>query len=299
MTKNRTEPKLLEVNNIVKRYGDLKAVNDISFSIGKGICFGLLGPNGAGKTTALEAIENITPIDSGEILYKGKKRSRQFKEEIGIQFQATELLGMLTVSETLKTFKALYPKTQDFKNLMSLCNLEDIKNNRNDKLSGGQKQRLLLAVALVNSPALLFLDEPSTGMDPQARRNMWDIIDSIKSSGKTVILTTHYMEEAQYLCDEIAIMDNGKIIAQGSPKELIQKHCDKSAIILPEDIIPELDSFKFEYLKINGNIEILTEDINSSIKKLIANGISLNHMSVRSPNLEDVFLTLTGKKLRE
>ena len=299
MTKNRTEPKLLEVNNIVKRYGDLKAVNDISFSIGKGICFGLLGPNGAGKTTALEAIENITPIDSGEILYKGKKRSRQFKEEIGIQFQATELLGMLTVSETLKTFKALYSKTQDFINLMSLCNLEDIKNNRNDKLSGGQKQRLLLAVALVNSPALLFLDEPSTGMDPQARRNMWDIIDSIKSSGKTVILTTHYMEEAQYLCDEIAIMDNGKIIAQGSPKELIQKHCDKSAIILPEDIIPELDRFKFEYLKINGNIEILTEDINSSIKELIANGISLNHMSVRSPNLEDVFLTLTGKKLRE
>jgi ABC-2 type transport system ATP-binding protein len=299
MTKNRTEPKLLEVNNIVKRYGDLNAVNDISFSIGKGICFGLLGPNGAGKTTALEAIENITPIDSGEILYKGKKRSRQFKEEIGIQFQATELLGMLTVSETLKTFKALYSKTQDFENLMSLCNLEDIKNNRNDKLSGGQKQRLLLAVALVNSPALLFLDEPSTGMDPQARRNMWDIIDSIKSSGKTVILTTHYMEEAQYLCDEIAIMDNGKIIAQGSPKELIQKHCDKSAIILPEDIIPELDSIKFEYLKINGNIEILTEDINSSIKELIANGISLNHMSVRSPNLEDVFLTLTGKKLRE
>lgn len=298
MTKS-TDTKLLEVKNIVKRFGDLKAVDNISFSIGKGICFGLLGPNGAGKTTALEAIENITEIDSGQILYKGKERSRQFKEEIGIQFQATELLGMLTVSETLKTFKALYAKTQDFKHLMDLCKLEDIKDNRNDKLSGGQKQRLLLAVALVNSPALLFLDEPSTGMDPQARRNMWDIIDSIKASGKTVILTTHYMEEAQYLCDEIAIMDNGKIIAQGSPKELIQKYCDRSAILLPEEIEPVLKEYKFNYSKINGNIEILTDDINSSIKELITNGINLNQMSVRSPNLEDVFLTLTGKKLRE
>ncbi len=299
MTENITEPILLEVKNIVKAYGELKAVNDISFSIGKGICFGLLGPNGAGKTTALEAIENIIKIDSGTILYKGKDRSRQFKEEIGIQFQATELLGMLSVSETLATFKSLYSETQDLETLIDLCKLDDIKDNRNDRLSGGQKQRLLLAVALVNSPELLFLDEPSTGMDPQARRNMWDIIESVKASGKTVILTTHYMEEAQYLCDEIAIMDNGKIIAKGSPKDLIKTHCRKSAIILPQEVVNEPDSLKIKYTYVNGNIEILTDHINDSIEHLILNGINLNDMSVRSPNLEDVFLTLTGKKLRE
>jgi ABC-2 type transport system ATP-binding protein len=216
---------LLEVRHLVKTYKTLTAVDDVSFAIQKGICFGLLGPNGAGKTTTIEMMEGILSATSGEVLYKGSPRTGAFNEEIGIQFQHTALLSFLTVRETLKTFQKLYHKTADIDSLLAICNLLDIQNQYNDRISGGQRQRLLLALALVNRPELLFLDEPSTGLDPQARRNLWDIVLNIKSQGKTIILTTHYMEEAQLLCDEIAIMDCGRIIARGTVSDLINMHC--------------------------------------------------------------------------
>ncbi len=216
---------LLEVRRLTKTYKSFKAVNDVSFSIRQGQCFGLLGPNGAGKTTTIEMMEGIISPLSGEILYKGSPRNSAFFQEIGIQFQHTALLSFLTVKETLKTFQKLYNNVDDIDSLITICNLQDIQNQYHNRISGGQRQRLLLALSLVNRPELLFLDEPSTGLDPQARRNLWDIIQRIKSQGKTIVLTTHNMEEAQILCDEVAIMDKGQIIANGSVEELINRYC--------------------------------------------------------------------------
>ena len=224
---------ILEVKNLTKTYGRLVAVNDVSFAIRAGICFGLLGPNGAGKTTTLEVIENILTPSSGDILYKGQPRTTKFKNEVGIQFQDTSLLAMLTVWETLQVFKALYQDTEDLNSLVERCQLQEFKHQRHENLSGGQRQRFLLALALVNRPHLLFLDEPSTGLDPQARRNLWHIVNAIKASGKTIILTTHYMEEAQHLCDEVAIMDHGRIIARDAPETLIRTHCQGVTVVLP------------------------------------------------------------------
>ncbi len=216
---------LLDVRHLVKTYKYLTAVDDVSFTIASGICFGLLGPNGAGKTTTIEMLEGIIAPTSGDIYYKGAPRSGNFSENIGIQFQNTALLSFLTVRETLRTFQRLYHKSADIDSLLTACNLTDIQHRYNDRISGGQRQRLLLAIALVNQPELLFLDEPSTGMDPQARHNLWDIITNFRAQGNTIILTTHYMEEAQTLCDEVAIMDGGRIITSGSVSDLINRYC--------------------------------------------------------------------------
>jgi ABC-2 type transport system ATP-binding protein len=211
---------ILNVKNLKKYFSDVKAVDGIDLSIESGICFGLLGPNGAGKTTTIEVIEGILNPTAGEILYKGNSRKNNFKEEIGIQFQNTELPQYLTVKETLETFCRLYNKQCEIDYLIEICHLKDILKRDNRKISGGQKQRLLLAMALVNDPELLFLDEPTTGLDPQARRHLWEIVKNIKSQKKTIVLTTHYMEEAEILCDKIAIMDHGKIIEYGTTEEL-------------------------------------------------------------------------------
>ena len=213
---------LLEVIELVKTYGQIPAVKGISFMIEPGCCFGLLGPNGAGKTTTIEVIEDVIPPTSGQILFNGNPRAANFHDDVGIQFQSTALLGFLTVRETLQTFRNLYIRGANVDHLIELCRLEEFQHQYNDKISGGQRQRFLLALALINNPRLLFLDEPSTGLDPQARRNLWQLISSIKSEGKTIVLTTHYMEEAQRLCDEVAIMDYGKIIARGAPQDLIR-----------------------------------------------------------------------------
>ncbi|MBU1055111.1 MAG: ABC transporter ATP-binding protein [Proteobacteria bacterium] len=291
---------LLEIKNLVKKYKEVVAVDGISFLVREGTCFGLIGPNGAGKTTTIEVIEDIIPPTSGEILYKGKLRSSSFKQEVGIQFQETALLSGLTLRETLKVFKNLYSKSADIEEIIDICNLREIQKRINDKISGGQKQRLMLALAMINKPELMFLDEPSTGLDPQARRNLWAIIQKIKEKGKTIILTTHYMEEAQRLCDEIAIMDNGKIIAQGTPGQLIKKHCDEITVILPKHSIAfSLSKIPFKYREINGNIEIRTNNINSCLNMLIAESTDLTELDIRSPNLENVFLNLTGRQLRD
>ncbi len=202
----------LEARKLVKQYPSVLAVNEVSFEVRAGICFGLLGPNGAGKTTTVEIIEGVTPATSGDVYYFGKPAGRKFREEAGIQFQNTALQDFLTVRETLEMFQSLYDRQADLEHIIRECSLEDLQDRDNRKLSGGQRQRLFLAVALVNKPRLVFLDEPTTGLDPQARRNFWELVNRIMSDGTTVILTTHYMDEAQILCDEIAIMDVGQII---------------------------------------------------------------------------------------
>ena len=291
---------ILEVKNLVKKYNQLVAVDGISFALRQGVCFGLLGPNGAGKTTTIEVIEDVIPPTAGEILYKGAPRRPSFREEVGIQFQSTALLNFLTVRETLETFQSFFTKTATVEELVRLCRLAEFLDQYNDKISGGQRQRFLLALALINRPELLFLDEPSTGLDPQARRNLWNLIQGIKAEGKTIILTTHYMEEAQYLCDEVAIMDYGKIIAQGTPAELIRQYSRGITVVLPRHRFAlEADSFPLPVREVKDTIEIKTDDVNQCLKQLITHGVDLFDITVRSPNLETVFLNLTGRKLRE
>jgi len=291
---------ILKVSNLVKHYRTVDAVNGISFTLPQGICFGLLGPNGAGKTTALEVIEGIISSTSGEVLYKGVPKTDSFREEVGIQFQHTTLLNFMTVRETVLTFRSLYQETESFDHLVDMCKLHDILDQMNNKISGGQAQRLMLALALVNKPKIIFLDEPSTGLDPQARRYLWEIIRRIKEAGKTIVLTTHSMDEAEYLCDEIAIMDHGLIIAQGSPAELINRHCEYGTISLPRNNISmPLADLPLPYREVNGRIEIMTDKVNTGIEKLLSININLADMTVHSPNLEDVFLNLTGRKLRD
>jgi ABC-2 type transport system ATP-binding protein len=291
---------ILEVRNLKKEYKSTVAVADFSLSFPEGVCMGLLGPNGAGKTTAIEIIEDIIEPTAGEILYRGKPRSQSFREEVGIQFQHTSLLNFLTVTETLRTFASLFSDPEDLNILIEKCQLSPILQRMNNKLSGGQLQRLLLALALINKPNLIFLDEPSTGLDPQARRNLWAIVDEIKDEGKTVILTTHSMEEAEYLCDRVAIMDMGQIIAEGSPQELIETHCGSSSIFLPIDFdINILKSLHNGWSRENNRIRIDCDDIHKVIGELTSLGANLTGMSIGAANLEDVFLRLTGRQLRE
>ncbi len=223
---------LLEVTQLVKKYPSILAVNGVSFSLKAGTCFGLLGPNGAGKTTTLEMIEGITRPTSGEIRFKGKPIDSEFREKIGIQFQSTSLPDFLTVREVLVLFRSFYRENAPLEELIELCSLGDYLDRDTKKISGGQRQRLLLALALVNHPDLVFLDEPTTGLDPQARRNFWDLVKRIRASGKTIFMSTHYMEEAEQLCDEIAIMDHGKIIAQGEPRSLLGHHATLEELYL-------------------------------------------------------------------
>jgi ABC-2 type transport system ATP-binding protein len=289
----------LEARNLVKQYPGVLAVDDVSFEVRAGTCFGLLGPNGAGKTTTVEIIEGVTPATSGEVRYFGNPAGSTFREEAGIQFQNTALQDYLTVRESLEMFQSLYNRHADLDHIIRECSLEDLQDRDNRKLSGGQRQRLFLAVALVNKPRLVFLDEPTTGLDPQARRNFWELVNRIRSDGTTIVLTTHYMDEAQILCDEIAIMDFGKIIAQGSPDALLQKQYQSVIIELPlEDVSGDLASIEHRVLETQGIIEIDTDDVNTSLRELATHVSGLNRLKIRQPNLEDLFLDLTGHSLR-
>jgi len=203
---------IMTVESLEKRYGSVQAVDRISFTIPEGVCFGLLGPNGAGKTTTVEMLEGITQPSGGQILFRGSPIDPTFRQKVGIQFQSTALPEFITVKETLEMFSAFYPNPRSLDELVSLCSLEDFIDRDNQKLSGGQKQRMLLAVAIIPHPEIVFLDEPTTGLDPQARRNFWDLVTKIKAEGTTVVLTTHYMDEAQILCDLVAIVDHGHLL---------------------------------------------------------------------------------------
>ncbi len=296
-----TEPQpILEVKNLRKVYKTIVAVDDVSLKVHPGTCLGLLGPNGAGKTTTIEILEDIFEPTAGTIHYKGQPRRGSFREEVGIQFQHTSLLNYLTVKETLRTFICLYGDPEEFDTLVQRCELGPLLQRRNNKLSGGQQQRLMLALALVNRPSLIFLDEPSTGLDPQSRRNLWQIVDQIKAEGKTIILTTHSMEEAEYLCDEVAIMDKGRIIAEGSPEALIKQYCGSSAILLPLSVdTRKLENLPYLWQQQKDQIRIDSDDIYTTIAALSTLNIDLSGMSISSANLEDVFLQLTGRQLRD
>jgi ABC-2 type transport system ATP-binding protein len=290
---------LLRVDNLVKRYADNTAVDGVSFSVPAGCCFGLLGPNGAGKTTTIEIMEGILAPSAGTVRYRGAPLGERFRAEAGILFQKTALQDFLTVRQTLNLFRGLYDHGLPVAEVIRLCALEKLLERDNKKLSGGQLQRLLLGVALVNDPAILFLDEPTTGLDPQARRNFWELVQSIKAQRKTIILTTHYMEEAELLCDEIVIMDHGKIIAQGAPQELLRQHFQAVLLELPvEDWTPAAQALGLVFFEAAGRVELTTNDLEGTLRTLMQSGVSLAHLRIRPPNLEDLFLELTGKDLR-
>lgn len=291
---------ILDVRHLSKHYKQLTAVNDISFQVKSGICFGLLGPNGAGKTTTIEMIEGITEPSSGEIHYKGKPRDRHFQQQAGIQFQQTALMDYLTVRETIQLFASFYPRTLSTEAVSELCQLDEFLDQPSTRLSGGQRQRLLLALALINDPDIIFLDEPTTGLDPQARRSFWTLIDSIKKQGKTIILTTHYMDEAEKLCDELLIIDNGRIIDHGSPQQLLNRHfnfkrllLDKADFTLPDGAIEE------NIIDAGEKVCIQTDSVERTIGKLLEKQVDLSSLTVVKPNLEDLFLKLTGHELRQ
>lgn len=287
---------ILEVAGLRKRYGHVTAVDGLSFSVQPGQCFGLLGPNGAGKTTTMEMLEGIVQPDGGEIRYFGQPATAQHFKSLGIQFQQTALQDFLTTHETLKLFASFYAEPADIAELVELCELSEFLNQDHRKLSGGQRQRLLLALALVNQPKILFLDEPTTGLDPHARRNFWSLIQSIKAKGCTVILTTHYMDEAEMLCDDIVIVDHGKIIAQGSPKALLAEHFAGSELHLPyQGELPSVDA----PIRVQGDFFVITsQDTEQTIRALLACNWPLTGLYVKSANLDDLFLKLTGHSLQ-
>ena len=288
---------ILSVHHLVKRFKNLTAVNDISFTVHQGQCFGLLGPNGAGKTTTIEMMEGINKPTSGEVRLFGEPADRRAYERVGIQFQNTALQDFLTVRETLKLFASFYPTTLPQDELIALCSLGEFLNRDTRRLSGGQRQRLLLALALINDPDLVFLDEPTTGLDPQSRRNFWELVQGIKGRGKTIVLTTHYMDEAQVLCDDIAIMDQGRIIERGSPEVLLGRHFDGVMVHLPRSAA-EGRTLPFKVLEVDDRLEIQTAQVDKTVQQLTEAGIPLEGLQVKSPNLEDLFLKLTGHALR-
>jgi len=295
---------IISVNNLVKHYqvkkNDIvKAVDDVSFTIKAGHCFGLLGPNGAGKTTTIEILEGIIAASSGEVLYHGELLNKNIASKIGIQFQHTALQDFLTVQETLDLFASFYEHTIAQQKLIELCDLQDFLERNNRLLSGGQKQRLLLALALINDPDIVFLDEPTTGLDPQARRNFWQLIKNIKAQHKTIILTTHYMDEAEQVCDEIAVMDKGKLIEQGSPQQLLQKHFNEVFIYLPKAQVPEPLIKDNNWQVFDQQVEIKSKNVEKTLTYLMTEQVPLAGLHVKSANLDDLFLKLTGHSLRD
>ncbi len=290
---------LLAVSHLVKTFGSLTAVNDVSFEIRTGTCFGLLGPNGAGKTTTIELMEGIKSPDSGSILYRGEPLGQQFRNEAGIMFQTTALPEFVTVRELLVQFSRFYPDTADIDELVEHYALQEFLHQDTRRLSGGQKQRLLLAISLINRPKILFLDEPTTGLDPQSRRNLWTRVQQVKEAGTTVLLTTHYMEEAYELCDEIAIMDHGKKIAHDTPDALLARHFNDVVVQINESDLPrDIGEPEFSAAYRNDCAHILTPNVNQTVEHLLALDIPLEHLRIRSRNLEDLFLELTGRELR-
>jgi len=302
ITDQPVSPPLLEVRNLFKTYPGatpVTAVDGVSLVVPEGVCFGLLGPNGAGKTTTIEIMEGILGSSSGDVFFRGEPIGRRFKEEAGILFQKTALQDFLTVRQSLTLFRGLYSHGLDVDEVIKLCALEKLEKRDTRKLSGGQQQRLLLAIALVNDPTLIFLDEPTTGLDPQARRNFWELVQSIKARRKTIILTTHYMEEAELLCDEIAIMDRGRVIAQGTPRALLREHFDEVLLELPRQEFPEAArGLPLKVIEASDRVEITTNDLDGTLRTLMDAHVPLKDLRIRPPNLEDLFLELTGKELR-
>jgi ABC-2 type transport system ATP-binding protein len=302
---------IIEVNNLEKKYGDVNAVNGISFSVERGEVFAILGPNGAGKTTTVEMIEGLRKPNSGSINVSNidaLKEPQRIKEIIGVQLQATSLYDNIRVKEAIELFGSYYAKSVPAAIILDEVSLTEKKNSQVSKLSGGQKQRLSVGLALVNDPEVIFLDEPTTGLDPQARHNIWSIVEKLKERGKTVVMTTHYMEEAEQLCHRLAIIDQGKIIAMDTPDNLINNAGIATSIEFTTS--KELDGLAKQIPGIckvnNGSVRkysVSTKTVSRILKDLTNlcydNNIELENISVRQATLEDVFLAMTGRKLRE
>lgn len=303
----------IKLIDLKKYYGDTKAVDGISLEVSQGEVFGMLGPNGAGKTTTVETMEGLRKPDSGTVEVLGMdvtKETRAVKERIGVQLQNTALYPRLTVREVIDLFQTFFKGERRSTNqLIELMNLQEKQNTFSQDLSGGQKQRLSVALALINHPEIVFLDEPTTGLDPAARRSMWETIQQIQKEGTTVFLTTHYMEEAQFLCERIAVIDAGKIIALDSPNKLINQHFSESAVEF-ENLMEMPEEGVFNSLpgvarsRRDGNlITLYTTDVSATLKGLTnsadKNQIKFQDLHVRKATLEDVFLKLTGRNIRD
>lgn len=302
----------ITVEDLRKFYGKTKAVDGVSFTVGDGEIFGMLGPNGAGKSTTIEMIEGLRVADSGVVTVLGYQQPRDanaIKERIGIQLQTTALYPRLTVTEILDLFRSFYATRHTLTNeeLIRLVDLDEKRDTRSKQLSGGQKQRLSVALALINDPDLIFLDEPTTGMDPQARRALWDVVNELRKRGKTILLTTHYMEEAEQLCDRVAIVDHGKIIELGSPAELVRRYFSDIAIEF-QDRSGSADAYRSLAGVSNasaegGRVTLFSNDVPRTMAALLqrdtAGDGALRDLSVHSATLEDVFLKLTGRALRD
>jgi ABC-2 type transport system ATP-binding protein len=305
-------PPALRVRNLRKAFQDVVAVDGLNLEVRTGECFGLLGPNGAGKTTTIEICEGLTDRDSGEVEVLGlswEKNARRLRERLGIQLQETQLSEKLTVHETLSLFRSFFPRGPSADEVIGRVQLEEKRNSRVGGLSGGQKQRLALACALVGEPDLLFLDEPTTGLDPQARRQLWGLIAELQRAGRTILLTTHYMEEAERLCDRVAIMDHGKVIALGTPRELIASIGAGHVVRLSSDG-RTLDATAFSALEcvaaartedgaVEAQVEHLHDALPALLNELERQGQPLTELRVHSATLEDVFVALTGRRLRD
>jgi len=301
---------VIDVEKLTKRYGDLLAVNDISFTVRKGEVFAFLGPNGAGKTTTVEIIETIRTPTSGKVSLLGMdvtKKKRKIVRRIGVLPQGFSSFDRITVRETIRYYSRLFNcRDTDIDGLIELANLKDKSKEQFKNLSGGLKQRLGIAIALVNDPEVVFLDEPSTGLDPRARRDVWDVLLGLKKKGKTVFLTTHYMEEAELLADTVAIISKGSIVAMGSPGELIENNANYLSLTLQsvdEKVFEIVQKMGFEPVNANhNNIKVRVEhpdDIRKILNAIKDAGASFLNLDVRKPNLEEVFLKLTGAALRE
>jgi len=311
----RTGEEAIRARGLVKRYGDVAAVDGLDLTVRGGRCLGLLGPNGAGKTTTIEMLEGLKPPDSGTIEILGRTFDddpRGIRQRIGVQLQDTELQDKLTVRETLSMFRAFYAEGHAPEHVMELVGLEEKRDAWVKNLSGGQRQRLALGCALVSRPEVLFLDEPTTGLDPQARRRVWEIVEGFKRAGGTVLLTTHYMEEAERLADDLVILDSGRIIAAGTPAEIIATLAAESIV----EVRPrEASAPAFERLDLAGlpgvrevrreagSTVLSVTDTQAAVTALLgvleAGGLGLEDLRTHRPTLEDVFVVLTGKHLRD
>jgi len=301
------------IEDLRKYYGETKAVDGITFTVRQSEVFGMLGPNGAGKTTTVEIIEGLRVADSGQVTVLGldvRKKTEEIKARIGVQLQTTALYPLLTVREVINLFRSFYPgPVRDTDYVIDLVNLREKEGTRSKDLSGGQQQRLSMALALVNQPDIIFLDEPTTGLDPQARRKMWDVMQQVSAEGTTVFLTTHYMEEAQRLCDRVAVIDHGKIIALDTPGKLIDTHFEESAIefelnggVVDLEALAGLSGVSDA--RQDGNaVTLYSKAVAQTLGELTemgkARSLVLDDLHVRRATLEDVFLKLTGRRIRE
>ena len=295
----------------------MRAVAGVDLAVGAGECFGLLGPNGAGKTTTIEILEGLTPPDAGDVEVLGRiwdngAGGRAIRERLGIQLQETQLADKLTVEETIRLFRSFYRSGHTVEQVLALVELEEKRRAWVSRLSGGQKQRLAVACALVGRPELLFLDEPTTGLDPQSRRQLWEVVNRFRSAGGTVLLTTHYMEEAERLCDRVAIMDHGRVIAEGTPAELIAslgaEHvvefalADGAGSALTDAELAALPGVR-AVRALAGRVALTVAEVHRTVPALMAllerRGATLSLLTTHHATLEDVFVALTGRHLRD